>query len=286
MKKNNLKRNFIIGSANFSKIYGADAIKVNKDELKKIFSLAKKKNIYEIETAKSYLGKSSIFKSIDKKFKILTKIIPNSNWISLEFSQKKIEDHLKIFKQNSFEAISFHDTKILFTEYGKKIFYNLEELKKKKYFREIGLSIYDTENLDYLISNYNFDIIQFPFNILDRRIVSSGWLKKLKNKGIKTHARSIFLQGLLVNELIYNKNYFKKWKKYFSQWFQDLKNNNISPIDYCLSDLMNYDFEKVIIGINSTKNFNEIINFKTVDTCKIIIPKINERNLVDPRCWK
>ena len=43
MKKNNLKRNFIIGSANFSKIYGADAIKVNKDELKKIFSLAKKK---------------------------------------------------------------------------------------------------------------------------------------------------------------------------------------------------------------------------------------------------
>ena len=43
MKKNKLKRNFIIGSANFSKTYGADAIKVDKIELKKIFSLAKKK---------------------------------------------------------------------------------------------------------------------------------------------------------------------------------------------------------------------------------------------------
>ena len=31
----------------------------------------------------------------------------------------------------------------------------------------------------------------------------------------------------------------------------DLENNNISPIDYCLSDLLNYDFDKVIIGINN-----------------------------------
>lgn len=286
MKKNNLRKRFIIGSANFSKKYGADAVRVDKLELKKILNLAKKENIYEIETAEVYIGRSSIFRNIDKKFKILTKIKPDSNWISLEISQKKIEEHLKSFKQNSFETISFHDTKILFTKYGKKIFNNLEELKKKNYFKKIGLSIYDIHNLDYLISNYNFDIIQFPYNILDQRIVSSGWLKKFQDKKIKTHVRSIFLQGLLVNELIYNKNYFKKWKKYFSDWFKELKNNNISPVDYCLSDLMNYNFDKIIIGINNSKNLEKILNFKTIDTKKILRPQINEKKLIDPRLWK
>ena len=64
------------------------------------------------------------------------------------------------------------------------------------------------------MSNYNLDVIQCPFNILDKRILTSGWYDKLKNKEKEIHIRSIFLQGLLVNKLFYKKKFLKNGTKY------------------------------------------------------------------------
>ena len=286
MNKAQLIKRLVIGSANFTQKYGADRIKLNYKENKKILKLAKNIGIYEIDTAKTYLKSKDIFLDIDKKFKFSSKIIPNSKWVSLEFCQKTLENHFRSFNTNKIETLLFHDTKILFTKKGMKIFKNLEVLKKKKYFKKIGLSIYDTSCLNYLNSNYNFDVVQCPYNILDKRILTTGWYDKLKNQGIETHIRSIFLQGLLVNKSFYKKFYFKKWQKLFFNWFQNLESNNISPIDYCLSDLLNFDFDKIIIGINNSENLKEIINFKTVKKNKMINFNISDTKLIDPRNWK
>ena len=286
MNKTNLKKRLVIGSANFTQKYGADQIKLNYKEKKKILNLAKKNDICEIDTAKAYLKNKDIFLNIDKKFKFSTKIMPDSKWMSLEFCQKKLEDHFKNLNTNKIETLLFHDFKILFTKAGVNIFKNLEVLKKKKYFKKIGLSIYDTNCLHYINSNYNFDVVQCPYNILDKRILTTGWHDKLKNQGIEIHIRSIFLQGLLVNKSVYKKNYFKKWQKLFFNWFKNLENNNISPIDYCLSDLLNYDFNKIIIGINNSENLKEIINFKTIGKNKMINFNISDTKLIDPRNWK
>jgi len=286
VNKTQLIKRLVIGSANFTQKYGADPIKLNYKENRKILKLAKNIGIYEIDTAKTYLKRKDIFLDMDKKFKFSTKIIPNSKWVSLEFCQKQLEDHFKSFSTNKIETLLFHDIKILFTKRGMKIFKNLEVLKKKKFFKKIGLSIYDTSCLNYLNSNYNFDVVQCPYNILDKRILTTGWHDKLKNQGIETHIRSIFLQGLLVNKSVYKKFYFKKWQKLFFNWFQNLENNNISPIDYCLSDLLNFDFDKIIIGINNSENLKEIINFKTIRKNKMINFNISDTKLIDPRNWK
>jgi aryl-alcohol dehydrogenase-like predicted oxidoreductase len=286
MNKTKLKSRLVIGSANFTKKYGADSIKINHKEKKKIINLAQKNGIYKIDTAKSYLVDKNIFKNIDKKFRFFTKVIPDSRWISLEYCQKQLEDHFKIFNNHKVETLLFHDIKPLLIKNGSEIFKNLELLKKKKYFQKIGLSIYNTNYLDKIVSNYNFDVIQCPYNILDKRILTTGWFEKLKGLGIEIHIRSIFLQGLLVNKTVYNKNYFKNWKNFFFEWFKNLENNNITPIDYCLSDLLNYDFDKIIIGINNSKNLKEIINFKTIDKNKMINFKISDTKLIDPRNWK
>lgn len=286
MKRISLKKRLVIGSANFTKKYGADLTKIKHNEIKKILNLAKENDIYKIDTAEAYINKENVFKYIDKKFKFTTKIIPNSRWVSLEFCQKQLDEHFKIFNTNKVETILFHDFKFLLTKNGLKIFKNLEILKNKNYFKKIGLSIYDTNCLSYIISNYNFDVVQCPYNILDRRILTTGWFDKLKNRGIEIHIRSIFLQGLLVNKLIYKKRYFKKWEKKISEWFLWLESNDISPIDYCLSDLLNFDFDKIIIGINNFDNLKEIINFKKIDTNNMFNLKINDVKLIDPRNWK
>ena len=290
MKKDSLNKiklikRFVIGSANFTQKYGADTIKINKNEIKKILELAKKNSIYKIDTAEGYLKDKNFFKNIDKKFKFTSKIIPDSKWISLEYCQKKLEDHFKVFKKNKVETLLLHDIQILFKKNGPKIFKNLEVLKKKKYFKKIGLSIYDTQYLDFIIPKFNIDVIQCPYNVLDKRIITTGWYDKLKNQGKEIHVRSIFLQGLLVNKLVYKKRYFRKWDNFFFNWFQFLENKNISSIDYCLSDLLNYDFDQIIVGINNSNNLKQIINFKTIDKNKMMNFKINDIKLIDPRKW-
>jgi len=95
MNKSQLKNRIIIGSANFTQNYGADSTKINSHEIKKILNLAKKNNIYKIDTAETYLKDKKIFKNINKKFKFSSKIIPNHKWTSLDFCQNNLEDHFK-----------------------------------------------------------------------------------------------------------------------------------------------------------------------------------------------
>ena len=59
---------------------------------------------------------------------------------------------------------------------------------------KLGISVYSPNELDALWSRYQFDLVQAPFNILDRRLVSSGWLNRLYQAGTEVHVRSVFLQ--------------------------------------------------------------------------------------------
>ena len=286
MNKFQLKRRIILGSANFTQKYGANQIKIKSRDIKNILKLAKNNNINKIDTAEDYLKDKKIFKNISKTFKFSSKILLDIKWTSLEFCQMRLEKHLNNLNNKKIQTLLIHNEKILFSKNGKKIFKNLENLKKKKYFQKIGLSIYSTDCLDYIVSNFDINVVQCPYNILDKRILTSGWFDKLKNKKIETHIRSIFLQGLLVNQSVYKKQYFKKWQNKLSNWFVWLENNNISPVDYCLSDVMYNDFDNIIIGINSFDNLKEIINFKKIDVKKLLNLKINDLKLIDPRRWK
>ena len=238
MIRANLKKRLILGSANFSQKYGAGSIKIDASEIRKILNLAKNNKINKIDTAENYLHDPFFFKYLRKRFKLITKIRPNHNWASLDFCEEELNKQVKIFKNNKINILLFHDVEILFHKIGPRIFNNLQKLKDKGYYKKIGISIYDTNCLKYLIPKYNLDVVQCPYNIYDKRIVYSGWLNKLKNMGIEVHVRSIFLQGLLVNKQIYKKKYFKKWKKKILKWFNYLQKNGISPINYCLNDLV------------------------------------------------
>jgi len=284
--KKKLIKKFIIGSANFYQKYGADSIKIKKKEIEKILELSLNYNINKIDTAHSYIKKNSFFKKISDQFEFITKLKPNKHWISKDYSQKNLQIHMQQFKNHKVDTLMFHDVDILFKKNGEKIFQNFEVFKKK-YFKKIGVSIYDLNSLGYLLDRYNVDVVQCPYNIIDKRLITSGWYETLKKRKIETHVRSVFLQGLLVNRLVYKKKYFKKWKQKFSEWFDYIENKNLSPIDYCLSDLLNFDFDKVVIGINNYNHLNEILNFKKVNLNNNVLNfKKNDLKLIDPRNWK
>jgi len=285
MKKNILKKKIILGTANFTQRYGVRPVKVNLDEAKKILNLAKKNNLNILDTADSYLDDISFFKYTKKKFKIISKVKPDIKWISLQYCKDELDKQM-IKLDSKIEILLLHDVNFFFLSSGIKVFKNLNILKKKGYFKKIGFSIYSPDSLEFLITKYDIDVIQCPYNILDKRIVDSGWLYKLKKKNIEVHVRSIFLQGLLVNKKISNKKYFKKWKNKILNWFKFLTLCRITPIEYILNDLLDHDFDRIIIGINNYDNLKEILNYKIKNNNKSVNFKIKDLKLIDPRRWK
>ena len=78
--------------------------------------------------------------------------------------------------------------------------------KDKGYVKKIGVSIYNPAQFYKTLDIIDPDIIQFPLNILDQRFLNINF--SLFKKRIEFHARSIFLQGLLLNDI-------KKLPKFF-----------------------------------------------------------------------
>jgi aryl-alcohol dehydrogenase-like predicted oxidoreductase len=76
----------------------------------------------------------------------------------------------------------------------------LQRLRGEGLCQRIGISAYVNDGPLELAQKYRPDLIQIPFSVLDQRLKRSGALQGLKELQIEVHARSIFLQGLLLME--------------------------------------------------------------------------------------
>ena len=74
----------------------------------------------------------------------------------------------------------------------------LQRLKAEGLFSKIGISVYVADDPARLAARWRPDVMQLPFSLLDQRLLRDGTLARLKELGVEIHARSLFLQGLLL----------------------------------------------------------------------------------------
>ena len=74
----------------------------------------------------------------------------------------------------------------------------MARLKQQGLVKKIGVSVYNNQQIDYVLDNFSIDLIQLPINILDQRLINDESLVKLKKHNVEIHARSALLQGLLL----------------------------------------------------------------------------------------
>ena len=254
----------VIGTAQFQDFYGISNKSItSKTEKKKIINLAKNHGISFLDTAFSYQNVEEFlgFENISN-FNVISKIpkLLNNFQTQNNFEIKKfLEISLKRLKIDKLYALLLHDA----SQLNDLTYSQLLELKNKNLIKKIGVSCYSPKNINNMINKYDLDIIQLPYNIIDRRFENHGLLKKLNSKSIEIHARSVFLQGLLLMDQKEIPNYFNKWIKIFNHW-DNLTNNNIKKkIAYCLNFALSNDFiDKILIGFNDSKQLINILNFK------------------------
>lgn len=228
-----------------------------------IIDLARNSGIKNIDTAKSYGSSEKNLGQIGvTEFNITTKLVNiPENSINLEhFIRNQIQQSLNLLRIELLDGILIHDSKLLYGERGIEVVKVLSKLRSEGLTHKIGVSIYEPDELKNIKDLTQLDIVQAPFNVLDRRIEETGWLTWLSEKNIEIEARSIFLQGLLLLERSNVPIKFEKWSNILDEWDLLVKNSNSTRLELCLDFVLNHPLiSKVIVGVETSKQLEDII---------------------------
>ena len=184
-------------------------------------------------------------------------------------------------------GLLLHQPKQLLGPQGDALFQALLALKDQGMVEKIGVSIYDPGELDALCSRYQHDLVQAPFNVLDRRLATSGWLHRLREVGIEVHTRSTFLQGLLLMEASTRPTRFDRWHSLWDEWDRWLEGQALTPLQACLGFVLSHpEIDCVVVGVDSLKQLQEIL--RSANTKEVSVPlslATDDLQLVNPSNW-
>ena len=254
-----------LGTVQFGLDYGLanTSGQVSIENIKEILRQAKDAGIDTLDTAIAYgsseerLGEQGV-----DDWDIVTKLPPVPNdcadvktWVNDEISASLARLHV-----NKISALMLHRPTQLMNSYGEQLWVAMKQLKESQIVKKIGFSIYDPFELDQLWDKYQPDIIQSPYNVLDQRLKSSGWLEKLNKNNVEVHIRSVFLQGLMLLSKQARPNKFNRWDELWTIWDQYLVDEQLSPVTACLASVTNEKkIDRIIVGVDSPTQLQEII---------------------------
>tara|TARA_B100000795_G_C22778408_1_gene431116 strand:+ start:148 stop:993 length:846 start_codon:yes stop_codon:yes gene_type:complete len=275
-----------LGTVQFGLDYGLsnDKGKTSYEEAKKIIKILKVNNIDTLDTAPEYGSSEKVLGKIGvNNFHLVTKTSPLK--FGVDNVIKSFHQSLKNLNTKSVDGLLIHNIEEVKDSAFDDLFKELLRLKQDKLINKIGFSAYMPEQVDFLLNNFDFDLIQVPINVFDTRLIDGGQLLSLKNKKIEVHARSIFLQGLLLD--------FKKLDVYFSQWInqfncyqEEVNASNLSLLEYALNYVINIkEIDKVVVGVNNEKQLIEITKVKLEKNNLKAYP-LRDINLLNPSLWK
>ena len=281
-----------LGTVQFGFNYGIanQQGQASRDEAKSILEYARSNGMDMLDTAIAYgeseqrLGEIGI-----QDWQVVSKlpVVPEAcsdipGWVEDAF-----RNSLRRLKIKSLYGLLMHRPQQLLEQGGDRLYRAMEQLKRDGFVRKIGISIYDPAELDVLCSRYQFDIVQAPFNIMDRRLIDSGWLSRLTEEGIELHARSVFLQGLLLMSSNKRPEKFDRWASRWSKFESWLRQSGLTPVQACVRYVVSFsEISKVIIGVDNLSQLKEILH-STTGSAPQVPQELQEYDvdLLNPARW-
>lgn len=282
-----------LGTAQFGLNYGVANTqgKISHSSAEEIIKYCRSAGIKILDTAISYGESEQCLGSIGvQDFNIVTKLphIPDAISDIESWIMEEVSSSISRLNTKSLYGLMLHRPDQLFGRHGAAIVTSLEKLKDMGVIQKVGVSVYSPDEFQDLFLIHDFDLVQCPFNLIDRRLVSSGWLKKLKNSGVEVHVRSSFLQGLLLmprNKIPRN---FQAWSSLWDHWDAWLEENTVSPIEACLAYVLSEsNIDQIVVGVDSKKQLQQITG-AIETTCLDSFPDISsfDNELINPSNWK
>ena len=296
-----MTKSISIGTAQFGIDYGITNKlgKVPEVLVKKILKKASMLGIKYLDTAQDYGDSEKVIGKCmpsNSKLKIISKLsslekFQNKDNI-IENLEKNFQKTLKNLGCKSINSFLIHQIKDLKENNSLIVWDWLESLKERNLIENIGVSIYEEKDLDN-IPLKKINLIQVPISIYNQKFIESGYIKKLSLSGTLVHARSCFLQGLLLTKNTFWPNYISKELRIHHMKTECIaKNLNISMLDLNIAFIKQLSFlDSAIIGVTNLNELNQFINSwdkKNINIDKKIFKSLAWENLkdIDPRYWR
>ena len=253
-----------LGTAQFGLNYGVANTtgQIDAEVAAAILERARSLGVGVLDTAIAYGDSETVLGAIGTTgFDIVTKLPGHAEdevdlgaWVDTQIAQS-----FGRLGVDSVYGLVLHRPEQLLAARGEKLYSALLRLKSNGRVSKVGISIYDPEELDALASQFDFDLVQAPMSIIDRRLVTSGWADRLKTDGVEIHTRSAFLQGLLLMPKQARPAKFAPWVTIWDEWERWLAACNLTPTEGCIRYVSAVaQVDRVIVGVDSVAQLDEI----------------------------
>ena len=281
-----------LGTVQFGLSYGVanQTGQVTRPAAVEMLSLATTHGIDTLDTAVAYgeseacLGEAGVY-----GFKVVTKLpaLPEQCEDVNQWVREQVDASLARLGVTTLYGLLLHRSENLCGINGKRLYNALQDQKDGGRVHKVGISIYSPNELEPIVQQYQLDLVQAPFNLVDRRLLATRWLHRLKDLGVEVHTRSAFLQGLLLLPKAAMPLKFAPWHELWARWHYWLAVNKTSAVAACVAfPLAVPEIDRVVVGADSAEQLAQIIG-EAHGSLTSALPDLqcDDENLVNPSCW-
>ncbi len=210
----------------------------------------------EAETVLGRIGLSG-FHLVSKVPALCEPALAVDDWVVAQ-----VEASLERLRVPRLGGLMLHAPDDLLGPHGSDLARGLRRVRDAGLVERIGLSVYSPEQLAALVDRLPLEILQIPANVFDRRFAESGWLDRLTAHGVEVHARSAFLQGLLLMPIERVPSKFAPFLPLINRWHAWLNDQGAGalPVQACLGHVASYTgIARIVVGADSLTQLQDII---------------------------
>jgi aryl-alcohol dehydrogenase-like predicted oxidoreductase len=285
-----------LGTVQFGLNYGVANVngQLAASEISTILLRAASVGVEVLDTAAAYGESEQILgQCLDASmdFRLITKTIPLRQAAIGTNELRKIseafEESLFKLRRNQVDTLMVHHAEDLLVQGGDTIFLKLKEWKAAGLIKKIGVSVYDRQQIDQLFELFDFDVVQVPFSVYDQRLLQDGTLARLASAGVEIHARSIFLQGMLLMPSAQLPSHLVRFVDHHERYLAYLKRTGVKPLEAAISFVTHCpEISVALVGVSSARDFDECISAFSYDrTFDLADFAVADTRLIDPRSW-
>jgi len=171
-----------------------------------------------------------------------------------------LQRSLASLRRRSIYALLLHRPDDLRKPGAERLVALLEELKRAGTVAKIGISAYDRGQIELGLDRLPIDAVQVPVNLLDQRLLRDGTLDRLKRRNVEVHARSAFLQGVLLADPSRLPAHFAAYRDLLGAVGTAAERAGLTRLALCLRFLLDQPvIDRVIVGVTTIAELKEIL---------------------------
>jgi aryl-alcohol dehydrogenase-like predicted oxidoreductase len=204
--------------------------------------------------------------------------------------RESVRRSLALLRRPQLYGLLLHRADDLLKPGGDRLVALLRELKEAGLVAKIGVSAYEHRQLEEVLAMFTPDLLQVPVSLMDQRLLRDGTLARLRAQGIEIHARSVFLQGVLLADPAGLPAHFAPWRDRLRRLAELADHAGRSPLSLCLAFVLaRPEIDGVVVGVTSLPELQEVL--AAAGDSDAALPAgldelaVDDPRLVNPALW-